>query len=250
MSEQAQTYKVVIKGEDGRGDQVFEAATPEELAQVFEKTQTHATRKIGEQEEEIRRLREENEALSAATEPEAHPKSTAKANGEEFDRERYLNLLASDPFAANRYLLAFEEAWPESVRKDYNMVRTAASYGLQQQINAAFVREHPELLQVSRDDDQHNSKVISKILTDNGWAYNKENLEAAFLSAKSKDMLRLPAAPKEEPPPAAVVPTVISEASGQTPNADAEFEKWVRTHPNLDEVRRAVEQRTRTRAAQ
>jgi hypothetical protein len=47
-------YKVIIEGQNGAGNQVFEAETPEELQTKFQEAQTHATAKIREQAEALR----------------------------------------------------------------------------------------------------------------------------------------------------------------------------------------------------
>src|SRR6266566_2159544 len=68
-------YKVIIEGTDGRGSQVFEADTPEELQTQFKEAQTHATAKIAQQDKENTELKQRLANLEASIEPAPPVKS-------------------------------------------------------------------------------------------------------------------------------------------------------------------------------
>jgi hypothetical protein len=225
--------KLIIPGENGRGDQVFEYSSVEDLAEKFKQAQTNATRKIAEQEQALQEAR-------AAVVPKVTPPTS---NG--FDQQHYLNLLASNPLGANKYIMGFEDAWPEDIREDYADVRTTAKQMKYNATFAAFGRIHPELLKVAPEDDVNNGKAIAKELTEmgvpEGEVPSMKQLEGAFNNLKAAGRLKLPQDTVATTTATTVdAPTVISSSSTSAPSATDAEEKFLRTAP-LDQVRAHLE---------
>ena len=227
-------YKVVIPGIDGGAAQVFEAETPEELAQKFQEAQTNATAKIRELAQQNEQFQEQIQQLTPAT--------PAGKDPEGFDRQEYFRMLYENPVAAQKYAMQFVIGAPvDQFLQDYQTVRGGAMMGIQNAVNAQFAQKHPELLQVPQEDDIKNAEVISKILTDNGWAYNLNNLEAAFAVAKTNNQLKLNAnsfSPEAILPPA---PTTVSRPTGQVNTSESENE-FLHTAP-LAKVKEYLEKK-------
>lgn len=227
-------YKVVVPGIDGGNSQVFEADTPEEMAQQFQQAQINATAKI-------RELASQNEAFQQQIE-QLTPQQQQQANANGFDRQQFFNKLYESPDEAIAY--ALEKKLGVNLNdfmQDYQQVRAGSQLSVQNAVNAQFAQKHPELLQVPQEDDIHNAKVISEILTENGWVYNLNNLEAAYAVAKTNNKLKLtntPFSPEVTLPPA---PTTVSRPSGQAGNSETE-EEFLRTAP-LAKVRDYLEKK-------
>jgi hypothetical protein len=248
-----QEYKIVITGEDGSGDQVFTASSPEELNQKLKTAQENASRKIREQAAELKELRE-----SAAT---PAPTVTVNTSGDNYDHSVYLTLLQQDGRKAHAYAAKFPESWPAEVREDYQQVREASLHSRRQSVNAEFAREHPELLQVTPEQDVKNSQAISKILVElypelasNNGVYTKKQLEAAYNQARAEKLLSIPAdtaTPVVTTTDTVTVPSVISTSTGTAPAAptDEDFKKWA-MDPNTKphELRAELERRAAARA--
>lgn len=225
-------YKVVIPGIDGGGAQVFEAETPEQLAEQFQKAQENATAKI-------RELAQQNEQFQQQIQQLTPPEPEHKGNG--FDKQKYFNMLYENPVEAQKYALQFAIGMPlDEFVSDYQQVRGGAMMGLQNAVNAQFAQRHPELLQVPQEDDITNATIITKILTDNQWPYDLSHLEAAFAIAKTNNQLKLniPAAPEFA---AVAAPTVVTRPTGSVNTSEAE-EEFLRTAP-LDKVKAYLEKK-------
>jgi len=222
-----------VPGIDGGGSQVFEADTPEELTQQFQQAQENATAKI-------RELAQQNEAFQQRIE-----QLTPAAPGggpEGFNKQKYFNLLYENPIEAQKYAMQFVIGAPvDDFLKDYNTVRQGSLAGMQNMVNAQFAQKHPELLQVPQEDDIYNAKVISEILTENGWTYNLNNLEAAYAVAKTQGKLKLNAAPAGPEATLIPAPTVVSRPTGAADSTQAEDE-FLRTAP-LDKVKQYLEKK-------
>lgn len=230
-------YKVIIEGAEGAGDQVFEAETPEELAQKFKDAQTNATAKIRELSQEKAALTEQLAAVEQVASPADSP-----TNGG-FDRDRYFKLLYADPVAAQDYVLSATIGMPvKDFMTDYtNTVRPGAALATKNAVNAAFVQKHPEVLQVSPEDDLHNSKIILEIIHERNWPYDVKNLEAAFALAKDGGKLKLPPQDTTMPEITPPVPTTVTRPSVQANTSESE-EQFLRTAPT-DEVRKYLERK-------
>lgn len=234
MSDKA--FKVVIPGIDGGGSQVFEADSQEELNQKLVDAQTNATQKIRELASRNQEYEQQIQQLA--------PQQTQQNNGdpEGFDRQQFFNLLYQKPVDAWKYAAQFAMGTSvEDFVKDYQNVRAGSQLSVQNAVNAQFAQKHPELLQVPQEDDVHNAQVISKILTENGWVYNLNNLEAAYAVAKTNNQLKLPNtnfAPEANLPPA---PTTIQRPTGSINTIEAE-EEYLRTAP-LAKVKEYLEKK-------
>src|ERR1700747_745437 len=223
-------------GVNGAGDQVFEAETHEQLVEKLKVAQDNATRKIAEQQAAIS---EYESRTFAAPAPAPVP-----VPDNQFDRQRYFNSLYDDPLVATRYALKHIMGRdPEEVFREYEQVRQGAMVGQQSAINAQFVQKHPELLQVTQAEDVENANTIAKIITDNGWSYSLNNLEAAYAVAKTTGKLKLPATivttmePQLNNTPA---PITTSTPSSASPNAEQAEKDFLQTAP-LEKVREYLE---------
>ena len=136
-----------------------------------------------------------------------------------------------NPVAAQKYAMQFVIGAPvDQFLQDYQTVRGGAMMGIQNAVNAQFAQKHPELLQVPQEDDIKNAEVISKILTDNGWAYNLNNLEAAFAVAKNENKLKLQSTSFSPEATLPVAPTTVTRPTGQVNTSESEDE-FLRTAP-------------------
>lgn len=237
MSEQAtvpvapqQSFRVVIPGENGAGDEVFEAQSQEELVEKLRIAKQHATRKIREQEQELTSYRT----------PQPEPEPVPAVEGQ-FDKNEYFRRLTDDPVAAQDYLDKFRYGVErKEFLADYQKVRQASVLAWQNQVNAAFVHKHPELL-LDNEDNVTNAKVITDIISERKWDYSVDNLEAAYALAKVQGKLKLPAAPAPATEPESV-PTVLTNAPSAGSTASVEEEKFLRTAP-LADVRAHLERK-------
>ena len=152
-------------------------------------------------------------------------------------------MLYENPVAAQKYAMQFVIGAPvDQFIQDYQTVRGGSMMAIQNAVNAQFVQKHPELVGgLSEEDDQKNGEEISKILTENGWAYNLPNLEAAFAVAKMNNKLKFVStsfAPEATLPAA---PTTVSRPTGQVNTSESE-EEFLRTGP-LGKVKEYLEKK-------
>lgn len=210
MPDNVTPIKVIIKGEDGAGDQVFEAETQEGLVEKLKIAQENATRKIREQAQQL-------EEVQTAAIPQQTPAAPAG-----FDRQSYFNTLYADPLAAHK--LALEQLFGapvEQVVERFGYVSQAADIAVETAVNNAFSSRHPEFWGNSSEENDTNGKAIAKILTENSWAYTLPNLEAAYAVARQQNKLKFAdnnAAPAAPDIPAA--PTVLTRPSAGGASVD------------------------------
>lgn len=209
-------YRVIVPGVNGGGSQVFEAETPEEMQEQFRQAQENATALIRQQAQQIEDFKQQAQQFA--------PKEQSKdPNG--FDKQKYFNMLYENPVEAQKYALSFAIGMPvDDFVKDYQTVRNGAHMGIQNAVNAQFAQKHPELLQVPQEDDVHNANVISKILTDNGWQYNINNLEAAYAVAKTNNQLKLQNTSFSPEATLPLAPTTVTRPTGSQNNSESENE--------------------------
>src|SRR6266496_741001 len=216
-------YKVVIPGVDGGGAQVFEAETPEEMQQQFQRAQENATAKIRELAQQKSALEDQ---VQQFTPPNADP-NAANGTRQQFYNDFYQNPDTAIVGALERTLGISMDAF----KTDYAKVRAGASMAERSQIASTFAQKHPELLQVSsQEDDAHNGQEIEKILNDHQWPFTVDNLEAAFAVAKTQGKLKLNEtqfAPEARMIP---VPSTVSRPTGQV-NTSVSEEEFMRTTP-------------------
>ena len=110
-----------------------------------------------------------------------------------FDKQQFFNQLYEKPEDAIAY--ALEKKLGVSLAdfmQDYQNTRAGAQLSITNSVSAQFAQNHPELLQVSnQEDDRNNGKVLDDIMKANGWAFNLNNLEAAYAVAKTGNKLKL-----------------------------------------------------------
>ena len=228
-------FKVIVPGIDGGGAQVFEAETPEEMQQQFQQAQENATAKIRELAQQKTALETQMQTVLQAANPGAGPSPSG------FDKQQFFNQLYEKPEDAIAY--ALEKKIGVSLAdfmQDYQNTRAGAQLSITNSVSAQFAQNHPELLQVSnQEDDKNNGKVLDEIMKANGWAFNLNNLEAAYAVAKTGNKLKLNEtnfAPEVQLPHS---PSTISRPTG-TINNQASEDEFIRTAP-LDKVRKYFE---------
>lgn len=226
--------EIRIPGVNGAGDEVFTAENHEELAKKLAEGKANATRKIAEQQAQISEYETNAHAVQQTV------SATVAADGS-FDRNKYFNMLYENPLAAQEYALKHVLGGrdPKEFVQEYDQIREGALLGRQQSINAQFVHAHPELLQVTPDEDLANAKTIDKIITDNGWNYNLNNLEAAYAVAKVQGKLKLPevqVTQQAEP----IVPVTTGKPASQQGTAEQQEAEFLRSG-DLSKVREYLE---------
>lgn len=226
-------FKVVIPGVDGGGAQVFEADSQDELVEKLKTAQENATAKI-------RELAQNNEALSQQMQQNG---GQAQQSGQTaYNKDEYITQFYNDPMKAlDQYFEQRLGTSPDQFLNDYQQVRAGSQKAVMNEVSAVFAQSHPELLQVSAEEDKHNANVISQILTDNGWSYNVKNLEAAYAVAKVEGKLKLG---QTSPFPEATLlpsPTTITRPTGAVNNSASE-EEFLQTAP-LSKVKEYLEKK-------
>lgn len=206
--------KIEVPGPDGANPEVFwgEGATEADAyqaaaAKVAEGKQ-HATQKIHEQQQQL-------EELQARLTPAEPPPA---ANG--FDRQAYFNTLYEDPLKA--FDLAFTQRFgmsPEDATQQWERMSQVEQIVQARTVAAQFASKHPELLQVTPDQDRANGSMIEKIINENGWAYTEKNLEAAYALALHQGKLKLPAQANAETSPPSP-PATLTNNGGSGDNVD------------------------------
>lgn len=227
-------FKIVIPGVDGGGAQIFQADSQEELVEQLKTAQENATSKI-------RELAQNNEALAAQVNNHSPQVPT---NG---DNQQFFQSLYQNPDDAIIGVLERRIGMKiEDFKKDYNQTRLGSQKAIQNEVNATFVQKHPELLQVSQEDDISNSTIISQILTENGWQYNYNNLEAAYAVARTQGKLKLP---NENGLPEVVMqsaPSTLTRPTGAV-NSSESLQHFLNTAP-LSKVKEYFEKGEGSRA--
>ena len=104
-----------------------------------------------------------------------------------FDKQVYFQLLCEDPLAAQDYALDHSQKVSQ-VMEDYQGVR---NHVVTNAVNQAFVKKHPELLQVTPEEDLQNAQKLAEILRQNNLPYTAENLEIALDAAKESGEVTL-----------------------------------------------------------
>jgi len=227
-------YKVIVPGINGGGSQVFEADSPEEMQQQFQQAQENATALIRQQAEQIEQIKQQMQKQNV---------QPAQPNGPDgFDKQKFFNDLYERPADAIAYALEKKMGINlDNFMQEYQTVRQGAQMGITNAVNAQFAQKHPELLQVPQEDDIKNAEVISKILTENGWAYNLNNLEAAYAVAKNGGKLKLPSTDFSPEAVLPHAPTTVSRPTGQVNTSESEDE-FLKTAP-LSKVKDYLERK-------
>src|SRR6266478_1247147 len=220
-------YRVIIEGEDGRGTQIYEADSPEEMMGQFKQAQTHATKKIGEMAQENAQLRQL--ALQAQ----------ANGNGNhapEVNRDQRVQELLSDPDAAiERSICAkLGVGSLQEVVQDYAGVRQGS---LQSRIDAAgvvFLQTHPEWNSLSAEQSNQNARLLGEIVAENGWdGTDPKDLTKAYALAMGQGKIKGLSGTVEVPSLMEPVPTTFTRPSSQ-PNTSASESEFLTNAPLKD----------------
>lgn len=188
MADAATVIRREIDLGDGSGKQVFEGATEAELNDKLATAQEHGTRKIREQAQELETMKGRLAQLEAAS---AETTTTTTTNG--FDKEGYFSTMYQDPLKAVDIWAEQRFGLPiDKLVERFSAHDRAADMVTVNQVAGQFARKHPELLQVTPDQDLSNSKAIDAIMQENEWKYSENNLEAAFLLAQKRGKIILP----------------------------------------------------------
>jgi|SRR5690348_7350091 len=207
-TEQKQTFRREIDLGDGSGKQVFEAESPEALIDKLADAQVHATKKIREQAQQLE---------AAQTQVEE------SESGGAFDKQKWFGTLYEEPLGAIDQWAETRFGMPvDQLVQRLGQMEQATANVTQSSVMNEFVARHPELLQVSKDDDVHNSQVVGSILQDNNLPLTANTLEMAYALAKDQGKLKLPAAQQEDQP---IVPVTLTSKRGTQTSAVSQEEE-------------------------
>jgi len=225
-------YRIIVEGQDGAADQVFEAATPEEMAGQFKQAQTHATAKIREQAQEIAELRAAREELMQSIEPApatAGNGGTDAAWRQQFFKEGLTELFGA-PIAG--------------VIRDYNRISETTEQIRLNAIGNSLLQECPEIAGTSQKDLADNGKKIAEFVEANGLPATLEGLKAATVLLEREGKLKI--APAEAQDVLVPVPTTVTRPSAQV-NADKTESEFLTT-ASTEDVRKYLEKKYAARA--
>ena len=226
-------YRVIIEGEDGRGTQVFEADSPEEMQGQFKQAQTHATQKIREQAQEIAQLRQfalQAQAGNGHHEPEVN-------------RDQRVQELLSDPDAAIERVICKKLGVNslQEVVQDYVGVRQGATRSNMEAAANQFVNSHPEWNSLSDADKKREGMILGQIVEEQGWPVdNPEVLDLAYKIGLGSGRFKILRGTVDEPPNyhRGSIPTTVTRPSSQ-PNT-SESEREFLTNAPLKEVEKYI----------
>lgn len=217
-------YKVIIQGENGRGDQVFEAETPEEMRDQFQNAQYHATKKIGEMSQENAQLRQ---LL-------LERQQNGNGNGAGFDNQKYLELTFSNGQAAIDYALAHNHTAQAVIQ--------ATNSSILGQIINNFSAQHPEFSSLSEAEKNKIATTLDGMLTERNMEVSVPALNDMYTVAHATGKLSVPNAQLGgaeivmQP-----VPTTVTRPSTQINTSESEQE-FLRTAPT-EKVRAYLEKK-------
>ena len=217
-------YKVIIEGTDGRGCQVFEAETPEELQEKFKDAQTHATAKIAEQDKENSQLKERLATLEASIEP-----APAKGAPDTAWRKQFFKEGLTEIFGAPI----------EDVIRDYGNISQTTEQIRLNALGNSLLQECPEIAGTCEADQIDNGKKIAAFMTEQSLPYTLAGLKAATVLLEREGKLKV--APLENQEVLPPVPTTVTRPSAQV-NTDQTEKEFLRTAPTED-VRKYLEKK-------
>jgi len=226
-------YRVIVEGEDGRGTQVWEAETPEEMMGQFKQSQTHATQKIREQAQEIAQLRQfalQAQAGNGHHEPEVN-------------RDQRVQELLSDPDAAIERVICKKLGVNslQEVVQDYAGVRQGATVANTEATARKFVQRHPEWDALSQEDRMREGAILGQILDEQGWPTdNDDAFDLAYKVGLGSGRFKTLHGTVDEPPNyhRGSIPTTVTRPSSQ-PNT-SESEREFLTNAPLKEVEKYI----------
>ena len=226
-------YRVIVEGEDGRGTQVWEAETPEEMQGQFKQAQTHATQKIREQAQEIAQLRQfalQAQAGNGHHEPEVN-------------RDQRVQELLSDPDAAIERVICKKLGVNslQEVVQDYAGVRQGATRSNMEAAANQFVNSHPEWNSLSDADKKREGMILGQIVEEQGWPVdNPEVLDLAYKVGLGSGRFKILHGTVDEPPNYrnGPIPTTVTRPSAQINTSESEAEFL--THAPLKDVEKYI----------
>lgn len=219
-------FKVIIEGEDGRGSQVFEAETAEELQNQFKEAQTHATKKIAEQDRELQATKERLAQLEANIEPAAAP---TNGGTDTAWRKQFFKEGLSEIFGAPI----------DDVLQDYQRISQTTEQIRLNALGNSLLQECPEIAGTSEADQIENGKKIAKYVEENGMPMTLAGLKAATVLLEREGKLKVtPGDTQDILPP---VPTTVTRPSVQV-NTDQSEKQFLATAPT-EEVRKYLEKK-------
>ena len=231
-------YRVIVEGEDGRGSQIFEAETPEELQQQFQQSATHATRKISEMSQENAQLRQM--VLQA---------QAGNGNGHhepEVNRDQRVQELLSDPDAAIERVICKKLGVNslQEVVQDYAGVRQGATRSNVEAAAGQFLNSHPDWSALSEADRKREGTILGQIVDEQGWpADNPDVLDLAYKIGLGSGRFKLLHGTVDEPPNYhnGPIPTTVTRPSSQ-PNTSESEQEFYKT-AKLDDMRKYIEKK-------
>lgn len=218
-------YKVIIEGTDGRGSQVFEADTPEEMQNQFKEAQTHATAKIAEQDRENSELKHRLATLESSIEPA----DKANGNTDTAWRKQFFKEGLTEIFGAPI----------EEVIKDYGRISQTTEQIRLNALGNSLLQECPEIAGTSEADQIENGKKIAKMVEEQGWPTTLQSLKAATVLLEREGKLKV--APVDNQDVLPPVPTTVTRPSAPV-NTDQAEKEFLRTAPTED-VRKYLEKK-------
>jgi len=220
-------YKVIVEGEDGRGTQIWEAETPEEMAGQFKQAQTNATNKIRQQEQELVQLRQ----LAMQSQ---NNNNGSRNHIVDVDERRNALLQNPDATIAETAVRAIEQRYGPMVGQLSQMTAQA---------NAAreaneFVEKHPELKQlIGTSEGKKIEEALAEILNQRQWECTAETLEDALAIAQQHGKIS-GATMLPHPLDMRYVPSTVTRPSAQVNTSESEAEFL--THAPLKEVEKYI----------
>ncbi len=231
-------YRVIIEGEDGRGTQVFEADTPEEMQQQFQNAQYHATKKISEMAQENAQLRQMVMQQNAGN-------GNGNGKGHQVvDRDQRVQELLSDPDTAIERVICNKLGVNslQEVVQDYAGVRQGS---IQSRIDAAgvvFLQAHPAWNSLSAEQSSQNARTLGEIVAENGWdPTNPKDLEKGLALGIGSGQIKGLSGTVDVPPFMPPVPTTVTRPSVQPNTSDSE--KQFYQTAKLDDMRKYIEKK-------
>lgn len=226
-------YKVIVPGENGGGDQVFYADTPEELQEKFAQAQTHATRKISELSS---RLTAAEQQLAATNQ------AIASGNGNGANRGDFFQTFYESPDAAIERVICNKLGVNslQEVVQDYAGVRQGS---VQARINAAgeaFLKTHPEWNSLSTEQANQNARVIGAIVEENGWdPTDPKDLDKGYGLAMGTGKIKGLVGTVDIPSFMAPVPTTVTRPSAQ-PNTSESEQQFYQTAKSAEDIKNYI----------
>lgn len=178
-----QKFRRVIDLGDGSGVQVFEAESLEELVDKLTEAQTHATRKIREQNQQLKSIKPAE--LPKNTEP---PKPQPRKLSEEEIRGIADEMTVNPQSAFDKLFEAVVGASPTEIANTITKVNDIVASLEARNAAELFVLDHPDDYLPTLK----NYRSMQDFLDENNLAVTKETLEYAFQQLKAQGKLDMP----------------------------------------------------------